>query len=350
MKRTSVILLTGLLLTTTHASSQQFPEPIIRTCEPTPTLVHSGEQITFCFDIYFQDLKTYGREIIIPEENLNPSKLSFAPFEMSPDGNNWTIEKNRIGSIIHIRATYYFHIIQTEKGEYEIPKQQIQYFIKVTGTPDLGEPLSIETDTKKILYVNVIPPRAPVAIRRDKTGFSNPTNDIYIMWTLLIVFLSGSIICTGYAMYFFLQKESTPKMKNTGFATISPRSARRRLRICLEIIQRDYTEASTEQKIMLRQGLQKYTREFMTTLVPSITTAMTPSLILKHIEDIPNISNSNLLKTAGTILMSNEHEIYMLESENRSIDTDINNELQIFQLQLKKSNWYQRLRTVLFRF
>lgn len=169
--RYKLIALAAVLLIGTPVSAQETSPIVIKTGQPTPSAVRSGESFKVTYRAEFYD------EVLIIEEQMQPENVVAEPFEAIkleivslPDrGDDST-------GVIHIKDfVYTFRIIKPEKSEKKIPSFNFIWVIKKAGTTQTdakegNELREIPTEEVGVRYV-YSPVKPPPMNIRDEMNF-----------------------------------------------------------------------------------------------------------------------------------------------------------------------------------
>ena len=169
-----------LLIATPFTASvlaQEFSPIIIKTGDPTPTVVRSGEPFKVTYRAMFFDT------VIINEEEMQPSYIGLEEvevinLEISPSER---LYDDSLGYVNVKDFTYTFMIIKPEKKMYKIPPINFVWVEKKAGTPEneateKEEPRKFLTDEVTVNYITtaVRPPKPQPLDVRDKMVFVSP--------------------------------------------------------------------------------------------------------------------------------------------------------------------------------
>src|SRR3989344_5936093 len=169
--RYKLMAFAAVLLIGTPAFGQETSPIIIKTGQPTPSVVRTGELFKVTYQAQFYD------EFLVVEEQMQPENIVAEPFEvvklevvLLPDHGDDSM------GIIHTKDFIYtFRIIKPEKGDKKIPPFNFIWVLKKAGTTeanakDGNELKEMPTEEVGVRYV-YSPIKPPSLNIRDEMDF-----------------------------------------------------------------------------------------------------------------------------------------------------------------------------------
>lgn len=218
--RYKLVSLGMVLLIGTPVFTQEMSPIIIKTGQPTPSVVRSGELFKVVYRAEFYD------EVLIIQEQMQPENIVAEPFEaVKLEVLSLPDHGDSSKGIIHIREFIYtFRIIKPEKGDKKIPPFNFIWVEKKAGTTEANakeehELKEIPTEEVGVRYA-YSPVKPPPLNIRDEMNFpffkwSGETLRWYGYATIMASSSLSLVIMLTW-VYFGKTKDGKVSEKNSG--------------------------------------------------------------------------------------------------------------------------------------